>query len=80
MTVYGVCDGADGELQLALEYCEGGSLLDWLRRLDKVCVAGVVCAAAARSHFSFFSVCRACVRLCVSCVVVRSRCRRRRMC
>jgi serine/threonine protein kinase len=37
VTVYGVCDGADGELQLVLEYCEDGSLLDWLRRLDKVC-------------------------------------------
>jgi serine/threonine protein kinase len=38
VTVYGVCDGADGELQLVLEYCEDGSLLDWLRCLDKVCV------------------------------------------
>jgi hypothetical protein len=35
--VYGVCDGVDGELQLVLEYYEDGSLLDWLRRLDKVC-------------------------------------------
>jgi serine/threonine protein kinase len=37
--VYGVCDGVDGELQLVLEYCEDGALLDWLRRLDKVCAA-----------------------------------------
>jgi serine/threonine protein kinase len=35
--VYGVCDGVDGQLQLVLEYCEDGALLDWLRRLDKVC-------------------------------------------
>jgi hypothetical protein len=39
VAVYGVCDGADGELQLVLEYCEDGALLDWLRRLDKVCAA-----------------------------------------
>jgi hypothetical protein len=41
--VYGVCDGADGELQLVLEYCEDGSLLDWLRRLETVCGAAPVC-------------------------------------
>jgi serine/threonine protein kinase len=42
VTVYGVCDGADGELQLVLEYCEGGALHDWLRG-QKVCGA---CVAA----------------------------------
>jgi serine/threonine protein kinase len=39
--VYGVADGSGGDLQLVLEYCEDGSLLDWLRRLDKVCAATV---------------------------------------
>ncbi len=49
VTVYGVCDGADGELQLVLEYCEDGSLLqpEWLRRLDKVCAAYSECARVA---------------------------------
>jgi hypothetical protein len=45
--VYGVCDGADGELQLVLEYCEDGALLDWLRRLDKVC--DTMCGAWQRA-------------------------------
>jgi serine/threonine protein kinase len=44
--VYGVCDGAEGELQLVLEYCEDGALLGWLRRLDKVC--DTVCGAWQR--------------------------------
>jgi hypothetical protein len=44
--VYGVCDGADGELQLVLEYCDDGALLDWLRRLEgKVC--DTVCGPGA---------------------------------
>jgi serine/threonine protein kinase len=31
--VYGVCDAADGgELQLLMEYCDGGGLLDWLEK------------------------------------------------
>ncbi len=45
VVVYGVCNGADGELQLVLEYCEDGALLDWLRRLDKVC--DTVCGPGA---------------------------------
>jgi predicted Ser/Thr protein kinase len=47
VAVYGVCDGADGELQLVLEYCEDGALLDWLRRLDKVCDS--MCGAQQRA-------------------------------
>ncbi len=44
--VYGICDGVEGELQLVLEYCEDGALLDWLRRLDKVCLRSASVAAA----------------------------------
>ncbi len=50
VAVYGVCDGADGELQLVLEYCEDGALLDWLRRLDKVCGAWVAARASGRKR------------------------------
>jgi hypothetical protein len=85
--VYGVCDGADGELQLVLEYCEDGALLDWLRRLDKVC--DTVWSAAACGwrracerpetaiHATFW---RSLVTRALSGVVCRSRCRRRWIC
>ncbi len=39
VTVYGVVHAADDELRLLLEYCEDGSLLDWLRARDSVSVA-----------------------------------------
>jgi serine/threonine protein kinase len=42
VTVYGVCDGAGGEVLLVSELCEDGALLDWLRARDKV-RCGVVC-------------------------------------
>jgi serine/threonine protein kinase len=37
VTVYGVCDAADGgELLLVSDFCEDGALLDWLLRHDTV--------------------------------------------
>jgi hypothetical protein len=86
VAVYGVCDGADGELQLVLEYCEDGALLDWLRRLDKVCdtvwsVAAcgwrrVRAAGNGRLHNILAQPVR---RALPRGVVCRSRCRRRWM-
>jgi serine/threonine protein kinase len=78
VTVYGVCDGVDGELQLVLEYCEDGALLDSLRRLDKVCAARERSFAHSYGVLYFVDACvrRALLRG----VVCRSRCRRRWMC
>ncbi len=78
VAVYGVCDGAGDELQLVLEYCEDGSLLDWLRRLEKVRVCSARDAwQSPRQHCAY-----ACVVVCMRAAraLCRSRCRRRWMC
>jgi hypothetical protein len=81
VAVYGVCDGADGELQLVLEYCEDGALLDWLRRLDKVCGARVRVRVAKKSRpYGVMVRIQVVDAVGARCrVVCRSRCRRRWM-